>query len=362
MIFSQTEQSVNFHISLHVADIPRSVDFFQKLFGVPAAKQRSDYAKFELQNPPLTLSLEPVSPAERGALNHVGFRLNSAEELVELQRRLEMAGISSEREEGVECCYAKQSKFWLHDPDQNLWEIYILEGDLEHRGAGQAAAKVQGTQNDKATVSPIACSTGSEIPARQQWAHRLGNEFSIPEEIAAESLDEIALQGSFNVAGADAAISGFLKQTAERLKPGGELTVHCLTSDIPVTEALQLSGPASVVKYVPCLDELLRQLESAGFENIMLTKYGTHACFTVGEAELRETMLRAMKPVSLVESLVTVVYKGPFPEIVLDSGLSLERGRFTTIPAALYQQLLETAVGKSLVLIESATRPVSCTS
>ena len=131
MSHSLSERPVTFHISLNVSDIGRSVEFFSKVFGMSPTKHRTDYAKFELQNPPLTFSLDPGAPSERGALNHVGFKFQTSQELVELQRRLEMAGLRSEREEGVECCYSKQTKFWLHDPDGTLWEMYVLEGDLE---------------------------------------------------------------------------------------------------------------------------------------------------------------------------------------------------------------------------------------
>ena len=49
-----------FHLSLNVSDLDRSVQFFKTLFGTDPAKQRSDYAKFELLDPPLVLSLEPL--------------------------------------------------------------------------------------------------------------------------------------------------------------------------------------------------------------------------------------------------------------------------------------------------------------
>jgi len=58
--------------------------------------------------------------------------------LVAMQERLEQAGIRSQREEGVECCYARQTKFWVTDPDKTLWELYTLDEDLDHRGQGQS--------------------------------------------------------------------------------------------------------------------------------------------------------------------------------------------------------------------------------
>ena len=120
---AEDSQAVRFHLSLNVADLTRSVQFFQALFATEPAKQRADYAKFELLDPPLVLSLEPHPPGGRGALNHAGFRFPSSPALVEAQRRLELAGFQTQREEGVECCYSRQTKFWAHDPDGGLWEF-----------------------------------------------------------------------------------------------------------------------------------------------------------------------------------------------------------------------------------------------
>lgn len=107
---------------------------------------RADYAKFEPDSLLLVLSLEPAREVARGgALNHVGFRLTDAKALVAMQERLERAGMPTKREEGVECCYAKQTKFWAHDPDGNLWEMYTFDGDLEHRLVGQSETVVLGT-------------------------------------------------------------------------------------------------------------------------------------------------------------------------------------------------------------------------
>src|SRR5436190_6466978 len=129
-----TAPPVRFHLSLNVSNVDTAVAYFERVFGQPAAKKRADYAKFELDQPPLVLSLEPRSPAQHGSLNHIGFRFADAQSLVDAQRRIETAGIRTDREEGVECCYAKQTKFWVNDFDNRLWEFYVLEGDIDHRG------------------------------------------------------------------------------------------------------------------------------------------------------------------------------------------------------------------------------------
>jgi len=360
---SLSESPVSFHISMNVSDIGRSVEFFSKVFGTQPSKQRHDYAKFELKNPPMTFSLEPGSPAERGALNHVGFKLQSSHELVELQRRLEMAGICSEREEGVECCYSKQTKFWLHDPDETLWEMYMLEGDLEYRGAGQNTEAVmgQGYDDNSTKLVSLPCSMNNSTPEKQSWFHRLGNPLVIPDKLSSKSLDEVTLQGTFNGGGTLPQIGPFLKEVADRLKSGGRLSIHCLTGDRHVDEVPQLSGPASVVKSVPCLDSLIDHLEDAGFEAIRLTKYGSRACFTAGKAELRETMIEALKPKAPAGEYLSVVYKGPLPELKLDNGTTMFRGKRIELPQGVAEQLMSMKYCDSFVVIETATSPVSCT-
>ena len=66
------DAAVKFHISLNVADLDASVVFYRALLGVEPAKCRHDYAKFEPEEPPLVLSLEPGVRAPGGTLNHVG--------------------------------------------------------------------------------------------------------------------------------------------------------------------------------------------------------------------------------------------------------------------------------------------------
>jgi Glyoxalase/Bleomycin resistance protein/Dioxygenase superfamily len=64
-----------FHLSLNVDDLKRSIEFFSVLFDAPPAKNLDDYAKFEVAEPPLVLSLAPHRVPRGGKLNHLGFRL-----------------------------------------------------------------------------------------------------------------------------------------------------------------------------------------------------------------------------------------------------------------------------------------------
>ena len=132
-----------FHISLNVTDLPGAVRFYQALFDRAPAKHRDDYAKFELEDPPLVLSLEPARRASGSSLNHLGLRVDDADTLVAAQKRLEAHGIPTRCESGVSCCYAKQTKFWVQDPDGRRWEVYRVEEDIEEKGTVTLAAAAE---------------------------------------------------------------------------------------------------------------------------------------------------------------------------------------------------------------------------
>ncbi len=285
-----TDLMNRFHLSLNVSDLHRSVDFFRNLLGQPPAKCREDYAKFEVNDPPLVLSLEPMPPTGRGALNHAGFRFSSSEKLVEAQRRLEMAGFPTQREEGVECCYSKQTKFWIHDHDGNMWEFYVLEEDINHRGGGQqlpvltamaTTGEVRPSVKNINDLAPIAvnccttsdktCSTTAVMPPQQMkqtssFEHFLGSPVRPEPGVIYQ---QIHLRGTFNEAHAQEKIATWLDTSRQQLEPHGELKIHVLTSDSPVNESdLNLPGPAAYVKHVPVLEELLGQLQQTGFVHI----------------------------------------------------------------------------------------------
>lgn len=322
---------MKFHLSLNVSDIGRSVAFYEKVFG-PAAKHRADYAKFEVADPPLVLSLEPTPPTGRGSLNHVGLRLPDTAALVEMQRRLEMAGLRSEREEGVECCYAKQTKFWLHSPDGVLWEFYVLQGDITHRGAGQAPEKVAG---DGRGEQPAAVGTESG----DSWEHRMTEPFPVVLPFADASLAEVRLRGTFNVPEIESRRGGVLAETKRVLAPGGRVALHVLTADRPLSAAPSLPGPAAAVKAVPTDVDLLGSLERAGFVGVRLTKFGPNPCFRLNGAEMRETMAEAFAPPAGEGGSVLVVYRGPFREVTDDRGRVFRRGGRVRMPAAEWERL-----------------------
>ncbi|MCI0427216.1 MAG: VOC family protein [Nitrospiraceae bacterium] len=121
------------HLSLDVRNVPASVEFYQKVFGVAPQKQTTDYAKFDLKAPALNLALVS-SPGTVSAVNHLGIEVESTDEIAAWKQHLLEQSILEKVEEGTECCFARQDKLWFTDPDGNPWEVFTVHEQLAVTG------------------------------------------------------------------------------------------------------------------------------------------------------------------------------------------------------------------------------------
>lgn len=319
-----------FHFGLNVNDLDRAVAFYQVLFGVAPLKQYTDYAKFEVADPPLVLALHPSPHTPGGALNHVGFRVKTSEALVAVQQRLEMAGIHTQREEGVECCYARQTKFWVPDADRNLWEIYTLEEDLDHSGFG----------GDGAGMPPVHTTSTAAVT----WNHMLIT--PLPERIPHDdcSVDEVHLEGTFNLQLSDAQRLRFVSEIERVLRPGGTVSIHGLVSDRPFPGKPNLPGPAALVQHIPIETQAHDELLAAGLEGIEFEKLGDIHCFQAGGVELREMRLTGMKPLqSDSADDYYVLYRGPLAQVTDEHGTVYARGMRSSVNLATWNMFRQGA-------------------
>ena len=128
-----------FHLALGVSEIERSIDFYTRLFGKAPDLARGNYARFEL--PSVVFTLNAVSAPVQGP-HHMGIRMPDWRAFEDLTRWAADAGLSTRREREVDCCYARQNKLWLEDPDGNAWELYVvLDREAEREpAAGSACA------------------------------------------------------------------------------------------------------------------------------------------------------------------------------------------------------------------------------
>jgi catechol 2,3-dioxygenase-like lactoylglutathione lyase family enzyme len=128
-----------FHVALYVRSIPAAVEQYRKLLGIEPAKVRHDYAKFEIQDPPVILSLNVGG--EPGRVSHLGIRYPEAGSVASEALRVKKNELPLFRQEGTTCCYAKANKFWVADADGVPWEMYTLLADADAETAADPALR-----------------------------------------------------------------------------------------------------------------------------------------------------------------------------------------------------------------------------
>jgi len=121
------------HLSINVSDVPASVEFYKKVFGVEPQKFTTNYAKFDLKEPALNFTMQ-TAVMDTSKVNHLGIEVDSAEEVEKWQSKLEASGLLELVEKNTDCCYARQDKVWLKDPDGNAWEIFFVHEQLPVEG------------------------------------------------------------------------------------------------------------------------------------------------------------------------------------------------------------------------------------
>lgn len=128
----QTTKTVNAlkaHLALNVKNVEQSIEFYKKMLGIEPSKVRTGYAKFDVQNPPLNLTLNQNAFNGQGALSHLGIQVASTEDVVSMRQQWHERGLLTRDEMQTDCCYATQDKTWMHDPDGNEWEVFVVLKD-----------------------------------------------------------------------------------------------------------------------------------------------------------------------------------------------------------------------------------------
>ncbi len=130
------------HVALNVNNLDESLAFYRALWGAEPVKLRRGYAKFDLAEPSVNLTLNENPVREAGGINHLGVQVGSAEAVTEMRKRLEERGLKIILEEKqTACCYAVQDKVWVSDPNGYRWEVFVvLEDHLPEVAEPKAAA------------------------------------------------------------------------------------------------------------------------------------------------------------------------------------------------------------------------------
>ncbi|HLL16389.1 MAG TPA: ArsI/CadI family heavy metal resistance metalloenzyme [Pyrinomonadaceae bacterium] len=125
----RTAHALKAHLALNVSNVERSLEFYRRMLGLEPSKVRPGYAKFDIENPPLNLTLNELPFAQRGALSHLGIQLATTEDVFSMRRNWMDAGLDTRDEMETNCCYALQNKTWVRDPDGNEWEAFVVLED-----------------------------------------------------------------------------------------------------------------------------------------------------------------------------------------------------------------------------------------
>ena len=132
------------HVALNTPRFDESVRFYRTFLGLEPVKLKPGYAKFDVTEPALNLTLNASAaqgPGE-GALNHLGIQVPSTAAVREAAERLKAEGLATFEEGDVDCCYALQDKVWVTDPNGYRWEVFVVKvGDTRPDLTVQVAAE-----------------------------------------------------------------------------------------------------------------------------------------------------------------------------------------------------------------------------
>ena len=157
------------HVHVAVADLAASIKFYSTMFASEPTVQKTDYAKWMLDDPRVNFAISARGAAP--GLNHLGIQVDSAGELAEMNARLQKLEGDVVEEMGTACCYAKSDKYWANDPTGIAWETYHTLDSIPVFGASEegavraggccvpepAVAKVSGCIPAKGKASPGCC-------------------------------------------------------------------------------------------------------------------------------------------------------------------------------------------------------------
>lgn len=134
------------HINLQVKDLATAIDQYALMLGEQPTFRKDDYAKWDLDEPQLSLSVSARGLGE--GLDHLGIKFDNMDEFREVAARIAAANGETRSEESTTCCYARSDKEWWRDPVGLNWELFVTHeqvdefgGDVSSSKAGSATGK-----------------------------------------------------------------------------------------------------------------------------------------------------------------------------------------------------------------------------
>jgi catechol 2,3-dioxygenase-like lactoylglutathione lyase family enzyme len=158
------------HVSLYVSDMQRSIAFYTSFFGTEPVKIKPGYTKFILEQPSLIISFVESKERVNQNFGHLGFQVESPADLEHELQKAKANGFIAREEVGTNCCYAKQDKFWVNDPDGVQWEVYYFHEDAEFNDPHYAGDDAVACCTVSSEDSKSSCGCNAEVSTASKSA------------------------------------------------------------------------------------------------------------------------------------------------------------------------------------------------
>ena len=161
-----------FHVHLGVPDLAASIHFYSGLFGMPPTVEKTDYAKWMLDDPRVNFAIS--HRGSRVGVNHLGLQADNADELADLRVHFAAADATTVVDEAnVSCCYARSDKHWVRDPQGIAWEAFhalenvpLFDGDVTEESAPATSATAAATNTPAAAAAGCCAPAATTAPAK----------------------------------------------------------------------------------------------------------------------------------------------------------------------------------------------------
>ena len=117
-----------FHVHVAVPNLQQSIRFYSTMFGAEPSVVKPDYAKWMLEDPRVNFAISTWG--KEPGIDHLGFQVDSDEELSALRQQIGDAEIAALDQPDVTCCYARSDKYWITDPQGVAWEAFHTLGEV----------------------------------------------------------------------------------------------------------------------------------------------------------------------------------------------------------------------------------------
>ena len=146
-----------FHVHVSVADLGESIGFYSRLFSMAPTVQKTDYAKWMLDDPRVNFAISTWNAAK--GVNHLGLQADSEDELAVIGAHFADADhASAVAEPQANCCYALSNKHWVQDPQGIAWEAFHTLATIPTFSTQAKIAAAAGCCD----ASPTACASSGE--------------------------------------------------------------------------------------------------------------------------------------------------------------------------------------------------------